>query len=113
MDGRDDDCIHFLAVAETNGAARPAGTVRLRIVGGRLAKLERLAVHGWARRQGIGSALLRAVEAESRNRGHGEVVLGAQVSSIPFYERCGYAAEGDVFHDAGIPHRLMRRRLDD
>jgi predicted GNAT family N-acyltransferase len=36
------------------------------------------------------------------------LILDAQLSVIPFYERLGFVAEGDVFLDAGIEHRRMR-----
>ncbi len=37
-------------------------------------------------------------------------VLDAQIQALPFYEKLGYVAEGDVFMDAGIPHLLMRKQ---
>ncbi len=106
FDGLDPACTHFMAAVD----GRPVGTARLRIAGGR-AKLERLAVLDEHRGRGIGSLLTRALEDEARRRGHGEVILGAQVRAIAFYERLGYAAEGPVYDDAGIPHRLMRRSI--
>ena len=35
------------------------------------------------------------------------VALGAQLHAIPFYERLGYVASGEVYLDAGIEHRWM------
>jgi predicted GNAT family N-acyltransferase len=35
--------------------------------------------------------------------------LAAQVHAIPFYERFGFVAHGDVFLEAGIEHREMDR----
>ena len=106
FDGLDPSCTHF--VAEEEG--RAVGTARLRIMDGH-AKLERLAVLSDRQGRGTGSLLARALEAEARRLGHDEVLLGAQVQAIAFYERLGYAAEGPVYDDAGIPHRLMRRRI--
>ena len=34
-----------------------------------------------------------------------------RVIAITFYERCGYTAEGEVFDEAGIPHREMWKVL--
>lgn len=113
MDGLDGDCTHFLAFIERDGKAVASGTVRLRITDAGQAKLERLAVIGEARSQGLGRMLVSAVEAEATLAGHREVVLGAQLASLGFYERCGYVAEGPVFDDAGIDHRLMRRPMRD
>ncbi len=47
----------------------------------------------------------------ARQGGLDEVYLHAQTRVVGFYERFGFAAEGDEFDEAGIPHRLMRRRL--
>jgi predicted GNAT family N-acyltransferase len=41
-------------------------------------------------------------------RAHSTLLLEAQVQVIPFYERLGFAAEGPVYLDADIEHRLMR-----
>lgn len=113
MDGRDGFCTHFLAESPPGPDRVAMGTVRLRTTPAGDAKLERLAVLDGSRGRGVGTMLIRAVEAEALRRGHEEVVLGAQVVSMAFYESCGYRAEGPVFDDAGIAHRLMRRRLRD
>jgi ElaA protein len=106
FDGLDPVCTHL--VAERDG--RAVGTARLRIVDGH-AKLERLAVLEHEQGRGTGTLLTRALEREALRRGYDEVLLGAQVQAIAFYERLGYAAEGPVYDDAGIPHRLMRRSI--
>jgi predicted GNAT family N-acyltransferase len=105
-DGFDDDAVHFLA--ELSG--RAVGTARLRVVDG-VAKAQRVAVLPELRGAGIGRALMDALEAEARARGLSEVVLHAQVPVIPFYERLGYVAEGELFFEAEIPHRRMRRSV--
>lgn len=71
----------------------------------------RMAVLAEARGSGVGSALLRALIDEARRLGHAEVVLNAQTHAQPFYARHGFAAFGDVFDDAGIPHIAMRRAV--
>ncbi len=45
------------------------------------------------------------------SRGLRCVYLGAQTHAVPFYERLGYAAFGEEFDDAGLPHRHMWRPL--
>ncbi|MCH7511998.1 MAG: GNAT family N-acetyltransferase, partial [Chloroflexi bacterium] len=35
----------------------------------------------------------------------------AQLPVIPFYERLGYAARGEIFVEADIEHRWMDRRF--
>jgi predicted GNAT family N-acyltransferase len=106
-DGLDSLCVHWLAFE----GERAIGTARLRFVEGGRGKAERVAVLVDQRGRGVGAALLAALEAEALVKGCSEVVLHAQVSTIPFYERLGFVAEGDPFDEAGIPHRLMRRTL--
>ncbi len=106
VDGLDPVAIHLVALAD----GRVVGTARVRTVHG-AAKAERVAVPSDARGTGIGRALMRAVEEEARAGGLAAVLLNAQESAIPFYEKIGYVAEGDRFFEAGIPHRAMRRSL--
>jgi predicted GNAT family N-acyltransferase len=110
-DGLDGEAHHFLAVSLAASPVADLGTARLRIVEGR-AKAERVAVHHLARRLGVGRRLMLALEDTARRLGLTCVILHAQVTAIPFYERLGYVAHGDVFLDAGIDHREMTKRLD-
>jgi predicted GNAT family N-acyltransferase len=73
--------------------------------------LGRLAVKGAARGLGIGAALVRGIETEALRLGLFAVDLHAQTHALGFYERLGYAPYGHEFHEAGIPHRSMRRPL--
>jgi predicted GNAT family N-acyltransferase len=54
---------------------------------------------------------MEAVREWAREAGFRECVLHAQTYVISFYERLGYTAEGEVFYEANIPHRKMRRKL--
>lgn len=100
-DGRDADARHLLA-EDPDG--QPIGCARLLEDGhiGRMAVLK-----AW-RQCGVGSALLAAAMGLAARQGHCTVHLDAQLQAIPFYERHGFIAEGEVFMDAGIPHRRMR-----
>lgn len=89
----------------------PVGTVRLVEEPDGVAHLGRLAVRKLARGTGLGGRLVRVVEEEARARGLTRCVLGAQVRAMPFYERLGYEGYGEIFDDAGIPHRWMARSL--
>lgn len=97
--------VHVLA--RRNG--RPVGTGRLLLEygPGEHAHIGRVAVLAEERRHGVGRAVMRALEAEARTRGFPGITLGAQLHAIPFYERLGYVARGDIFLDAGIEHRWM------
>ena len=106
MDEYDDAATHFLL----RDGDTPLATARLLDKYG-LAKIGRVAVLRPARGRGIGLLLMEAVLDEARRQGFAEAVLDSQTYAIPFYERLGFAAEGDEFDDAGIPHFLMRLRL--
>lgn len=103
-DGRDPECRHFLALRQ----GTPLGTARLLPDG----HIGRVAVLHEARGLGIGAALMQAAIATARRLGHPQVELAAQTHALAFYENLGFVAFGDVFMDAGIPHRNMRLSLN-
>lgn len=110
-DGLDSVARHFLALENAPASESVAlGTARMRIVEGH-AKAERVAVRKDARTRGVGRFLMLAIEAYARRQGLPAVVLQAQVTAIPFYERLGYRAHGEVFLSAGIDHREMTKPL--
>ncbi|MFJ4592730.1 MULTISPECIES: GNAT family N-acetyltransferase [unclassified Kitasatospora] len=116
-DEYDATSVHLLAVT-ADGTALGTGRLifgeqALKLTGGVEGRvlLGRLAVVSAARRTGLGAQLVRAIEAAGLDRGAVEVELHAQVRALGFYERLGYAAEGPVYEDAGIPHRTMKRVL--
>jgi predicted GNAT family N-acyltransferase len=94
-------------------AGAVVGTARLVLKEGGVGKIGRVAVLREFRGGGCGAVLMRHVMADARALGCGELALDAQVSVIPFYERLGFAAEGDEFLDAGILHRHMRRPVEE
>ena len=67
----------------------------------------RVAVLAPYRRNGVGRRVVEALQDEARRRGLGGVTLSAQLQAVPFYERLGYVARGEVYLDAGIEHRDM------
>jgi len=101
-DEHDDTCEHLVAIADR----RVVGTARYRRTE-RGVKLERVAVLAELRGCGIGSALVRQAIAVLPT---GEAIyVHAQQSALGFWERMAFRAEGPGFHEAGIPHRIMRR----
>ena len=102
-DGRDDACLHFLAQRGNTAL----GTARLLPDG----HIGRVAVLQEARGMGVGAALMQAAIAAAQHQGHPAVELTAQTHALAFYERLGFTAFGDIFLDAGIPHRRMRLAL--
>lgn len=71
----------------------------------------RMAVRRAARGAGVGGAVLQALIAEAARRGLREIALAAQTHALDFYLRHGFEAVGEVFMEAGIPHRAMRRTV--
>ena len=95
---------HFLATAD----GVPVGTARVTLKDdGVTAKISRVAVSKSARGLGIGAGLMRHIENEVSAR---QFMLDAQIQALPFYQLLGYAAFGDEFMEAGIPHRHMQKR---
>ena len=110
FDGLDAEARHFLAFGDGEEASAALGTARMRIVDGD-AKAQRIAVLEHARGSGLGRALVESIESHARKEGLRAVRLNAQVQAAPFYQKLGYAAEGDVFVEAGIDHLAMRKSL--
>lgn len=94
---------HVLAVRNRE----PVGTGRLSPGG----KIGRLAVISEFRGRGLGARILKTLLQEAWHRGLLDVYLHAQVQALVFYEKLGFKVEGEVFDEAGIPHRKMRRNL--
>ena len=109
LDGNDEAATQFV----TYDDGRPVGTARLREDDETTVKAERVAVLSDERSRGIGRRLMEAVEAHTVDAGYEAVVLHAQVPVVGFYEKLGYATTSDVFEDAGIPHREMRKGLSE
>lgn len=105
FDGIDPDCHHVIARDNQHQAI---GTGRLTPDG----KIGRMAVLDAWRGQRVGEALLLNLIDKARKLGWTEVTLNAQTSVSGFYERLGFAKEGDVFNEANIPHQLMRLDLE-
>ena len=106
QDRYDQTAVHFGAFAQDT----MIGTGRV-VIEGKKGKCGRIAFLNPTAVRGIGMGLLQTMIEWCRAQGLTEVYLGAQLHAIPFYEKAGFTAEGGVFDDAGIPHRLMRKQL--
>ncbi len=105
MDDRDAFCLHILA----EDKRKPIGTGRIDIE--KQGKIGRVAVLSEYRGQGIGKALMHALETLARQAGLSAVWLNAQISAQSFYEQLGYVTAGEQFLEAGIVHSRMTKRL--
>lgn len=106
-DAYDEIAIHLLAIKD----GEALGTARI-LPNGDIGKIGRVCVVSKARGTGLGKALIEAaLEAMRADGRFTKAALGSQTYAIPFYEKLGFAAYGEEFDDAGIPHRMMERML--
>ena len=111
IDAYDGDPAHVTSavhvVAYVDG--RPAATGRLLLDAplDENAHIGRIAVLREHRRRGLGRTVMLALQREAQRRGYSGITVAAQLQAIPFYERLGYRAYGEVFLDARIEHRMM------
>lgn len=103
-DGMDAHAIHILVSDEGHA---PIATARMLSDGhiGRMAVLK-----AW-RQQGVGRAILFKLLEIAQLQALPQVDLDAQTHAIAFYEAYGFVVCSDVFMDAGIPHKKMKRRF--
>lgn len=107
MDAQDGEAVHWLGWRD----GRVAGTARLVRYGQESAKVGRVAVLPEWRSSGLGRELMEEIHRWVKDQPLQQILLDAQVHVIPFYEKLGYQAEGDIFEEAGILHQRMVRWL--
>ena len=88
------------------------GCVSFRPDGASTLTLNKLATLPQHRGQGIGAALVRAVEQVAAERGFGRVLLAVSqfnLEAVPFYERLGYGKSDELytFSSPGSPNPLV------
>ncbi len=74
-------------------------------------KIGRVAVYKEFRGKQLGLALMRYVHDIARELNIKTTKLHAQKTSLNFYLKLGYIAEGESFEEAGIPHQAMSMEL--
>ncbi|MBC1360635.1 GNAT family N-acetyltransferase [Listeria welshimeri] len=88
----------------------PLATGRFRVKDG-YGKVERICTQKIARGTGSGRRIMEAIEKEAEKRGLKILKLGAQLTAIPFYEKLGYETCSEIFLDANIEHKEMKKTL--
>lgn len=109
-DAADAGAVHAIV---RNRLGMPVGTGRLlppSDAGGD-ARVGRVAVDRVLRGGQVGRAVMQALEDAARARGDRRIVLHAQRTAAPFYDRLGYQRLGEPFEEAGIPHQAMVKEL--
>jgi YbgC/YbaW family acyl-CoA thioester hydrolase len=107
----DDSDAQALQAVAYNRFGVPVACGRLLRAAPGLAQIGRMAALATVRGAGLGTAVLDALLEAARERGDREVMLKAQSAAAPFYRRAGFAAVGEPFVEAGMPHLEMRRAL--
>ena len=104
------DAISRHVVIEVDGI--PAGTCRFYqgetpstwVIG-------RVAVSQAYRGRHLGSLLIEAAEKDASQKQAERMILHAQCTAAPFYEKLGYKGFGEVDEDEGCPHIWMKKDL--
>lgn len=102
------DSIADHAVAYANDG-RCIGTGRAYRLDSRTFRIGRQVVAPDSRGNGVGGALLEALERIAELRGVRELVVHAQLAAEPWYARHGYEPEGAVFDEQGTTRRRLRK----
>jgi len=107
-DKLEDDSIHIMACE----GGELLGVGRLHFNSSEEAQVRYMAVEEDARGNGIGTAILRALEDKSKEKGANFITLNARDYSLGFYKTHGYHTVGKA-HTLFevIPHFKMRKEL--
>lgn len=97
LDDEGDDLIATLA-------ARPLSTSRV--------QLRQMSVRPDRQSSGVGRFLIEYCETNLRERGFRAITLQARVTAVPFYEKLGYEAIGEIFEEVTLKHQEMTKHID-
>ena len=105
IDENEDAATYVLAYTKN----KPVGTARWRETKSGV-KLERFAVLGEYRSNGIGGKMTKFI-LNNLNKSQ-LIYLYAQESAIKFYEKLGFKSVGNLFEEVGIKHQKMIYNLE-
>ncbi len=89
---------------------KPIGAARFRIIDGN-GKIERVCVLKSYRKKGVGRLIMDTIEAYAKKQNIHHLILNAQLTALPFYQKVGYTAYGEIFLDANIEHKKMYKDI--
>ena len=90
---------------------RPLATGRL-YIDNATPHIGRVAVLRAERGRQLGKLIIAVLEKKARDMGYAKTELSAQLRVVEFYEKLGYAAEGDIYLDEDYPHIKMVKHTD-
>lgn len=91
--------------------AETVGVLVLARVTGEQVKMRQVAVEESRRGHGVGRSLVQFAESFAAEQGFAKMTLHARDVAVAFYQRLGYAAEGEPFVEVSIVHRRMCKDL--
>ncbi|MFZ4761313.1 MAG: GNAT family N-acetyltransferase [Alphaproteobacteria bacterium] len=108
VDGKDDQCQHYLLLLNE----QPAATARVMFYEGK-AKIQRVAVLSEFQGKGLGKSLMQFILGDIHNitLPPALAILSAQTHALNFYEKLGFEVCSDEYLDSNIPHRDMKKTL--
>ncbi|NBX66592.1 MAG: GNAT family N-acetyltransferase [Proteobacteria bacterium] len=109
IDQHEADCRHILGME----GQKPCAALRWRIFQEGVAKIERVAVLEAWRGKGIGLALMQiAIDDIAATAPQcTSILIEAQDTVIPFYEKLGFKVYGDGFTEIGFPMHRMKKTI--
>ena len=103
----EEQCLHFVLTSGTD----VYGCVLLHLESATNGRLLQMAVAKSRQGEGLGSVLVKALEAHAINIGMASISLHSRAVAAGFYSSLGYCAYGEPFVEVGIDHVMMRREL--
>lgn len=111
LDGLDQSALHLCV--QNHGNTELIGYTRLRLdEKSKIAKIERVVIALDYRGKGVANQLMQACIDRSILHQIAEIKLSAQLEVIPYYQKWGFIALGDVYDDGGIAHRDMIKKVE-
>lgn len=104
LDGTDEDKMHYVGYVDD----QPATTARIDMLAGNRVKIQRVATEKDVRHHGYAGELIKQIIQDAKKSDVTRVELDAQQTALDFYKELGFTVIGEVFEEAGIPHRTMR-----
>ena len=74
-------------------------------------RLMQVAVDTVYQGEGIGRELVAYAEKRAKEAGYKKIIMHAMLFVVGFYEKLGYAAEGEPFDEQGITFMKMVKKL--
>ena len=104
LDGKDPYLLHFCIYEDDKLLAY----LRAEDIG-RMIHIGRVCVEESLRKQGLGRKLLDFLFKYAIDNGYSAVELSAVDTAVAFYEKLGFATEGDYYLETGVPHIYMKK----